>query len=1029
VNETNASKFKKRAVALAVASCLSLTPWLAQAAGLGKITVFSGLGQPLRAELGITASADELTGMTARLAPPDTFLQAGIDYASVLQDFRVAVEKRAGGQAVVTITSSKPINEPFINLLIELNWPAGRLNREYTFLLDPQDLPKPTAQTVVSARVVDTAQGSSVGQPDSGTIMPRHSAPPKVAPSAEAPRAAATSDQTRVVKAGDTLRKIAGETQYEGVSLEQMLVGLFRQNPEAFSGKNMNRLKSGAILGLPDKETLAAIPEDEAKRVFKTQAADWNAYRQKLAAAAAASPTTEADGSQASAGQITARVEEKLPPAEQTKDQVKVARTGEAAAKAAADAEADRIARDKALQEAQERVAMLEKNLAASEKLLRLQSQQLADLQKQAAQKETAKPTEPPKVDAPPKEAEAPVVEAPKEPEAPIAEPPKETEAPAAEEAKPAEEAPLPVEPPKPAPPPPPPPEPEPESIFDDPWPLAGGAGLVALLAGFFFYRRRRTEHSALETTTAPHTSSLGPNSVFRMSGGQSVDTGDLPPPSGDFSQTGPGTIDTDEVDPVSEADVYMAYGRDTQAEEILLEALQKDPQRLAIPAKLLEIYAGRRSIKQFETLASEFYAQTGGAGPDWEKVAILGVGLDPHNPLYSGAAANAPAANVKAATPAAPAVAPAKPAPIAAKPAEAAAITKNERHDTVALGQQLAAEPPPAAEPEEAPANEPVDLGNLDFNLDAPRTAETKPATAAPVADAQALPSAPAAKADDSEVVLDFDISGGLSQDVVTASTSDFPSTDDEMMDAVTTAPIAVPQPGSSDGGGHDFSVDGTLLMAQPTKTDLESHMKAAATTFVGSERKKKEEAPEEEAPPAPLIDTLTISPAKMSTDTVVNPLPSDPEVATQINTLSDNLGDATVIAPLSFDAGQGLGEHQMAKTQFNVESDADGVEFDVSLTDSVFLGELTTQSDFDISSINLDLGTQPAVKSPAPAGATPAPDAQWEEVNTKLDLAKAYEEMGDLEGARELLQEVVGEGSPDLAEQAKTILARIGG
>ncbi len=72
-----------------------------------------------------------------------------------------------------------------------------------------------------------------------------------------------------------------------------------------------------------------------------------------------------------------------------------------------------------------------------------------------------------------------------------------------------------------------------------------------------------------------------------------------------------PGTIDTDEVDPVAEADVYMAYGRDTQAEEILLEALQKDPQRTAIHAKLLEIYANRRSLKQFETLASELYAQT----------------------------------------------------------------------------------------------------------------------------------------------------------------------------------------------------------------------------------------------------------------------------------------------------------------------------------------------------------------------------------------------------------------------------------
>jgi pilus assembly protein FimV len=123
----------------------------------------------------------------------------------------------------------------------------------------------------------------------------------------------------------------------------------------------------------------------------------------------------------------------------------------------------------------------------------------------------------------------------------------------------------------------------------------------------------------------------------------------------------------------------------------------------------------------------------------------------------------------------------------------------------------------------------------------------------------------------------------------------------------------------------------------------------------------------------------------------------------------------------------------------------DTDSLEFDVKLTDSVFLGQPMVPPEFDIGSINLDLAAEPA-RPPAPA--TPPTtveqamertrgeaelsrlhDAQWEEVNTKLDLAKAYEEMGDLEGARELLQEVVGEGPVDLVEQARTILGRIGG
>jgi pilus assembly protein FimV len=127
----------------------------------------------------------------------------------------------------------------------------------------------------------------------------------------------------------------------------------------------------------------------------------------------------------------------------------------------------------------------------------------------------------------------------------------------------------------------------------------------------------------------------------------------------------------------------------------------------------------------------------------------------------------------------------------------------------------------------------------------------------------------------------------------------------------------------------------------------------------------------------------------------------------------------------------------------------DTDSLEFDVKLTDSMFLGAPMATPEFDIGSINLDLSAAPepaplneAVSAPAEMAPLEAPLAeevlpveapvrneQWEEVNTKLDLARAYEEMGDLEGARELLQEVVGEGPMDLVEQARTILGRIGG
>ncbi|MDR0996514.1 MAG: pilus assembly protein, partial [Zoogloeaceae bacterium] len=116
-------------------------PLAADAAGLGRITVYSALGQPLRAEVQLSASADELAGMSARLASPDAFRQANVDYVSTLSQLRFEVEKRASG-AVVKLSSDRPINDPFLDVLLELNWPNGRLVREYTFLLDPPEITK-----------------------------------------------------------------------------------------------------------------------------------------------------------------------------------------------------------------------------------------------------------------------------------------------------------------------------------------------------------------------------------------------------------------------------------------------------------------------------------------------------------------------------------------------------------------------------------------------------------------------------------------------------------------------------------------------------------------------------------------------------------------------------------------------------------------------------------------------------------------------------------------------------------------------
>ncbi len=995
VIENNSVKFKKCALALAVASSLSLATSLAEAAGLGKLTVFSSLGQPLKAEVEIAASSEELSGMTARLAPPEVFKQAGVDFASALSDLQFKVEKRRNGKTVLRLTSVHPVNEPFLDFLVELNWPAGRLVREYTFLLDPPEFAAQQGQrNTVDAKVVETVRGGAAAAP-----KPAAPAKPKVEEKpAEGSATKTGDDKTHLVAKGDTLVKIARERRYASVSLEQMLVGLYRGNSDAFIGKDINRLKSGVILNVPEESVVAAVSQKEARAVY-VSAGDFAAYRRKLAAAAVAAPATkaEAPAGQSSGGKITPKIEEKAPVVDATRDQVKVSRADAPSASVI-----DRVASEKAMQESQTRLAQLERNIGELQKLLELKNQRLAELEKPAAVAAPAPaPAAKPEAAATKPEPTPPVAEPAAAPTPPLASEGGarviDANAPAPVEEKPAEppaQVTPPPAPPKPVAPPPEPPE-DPSEL-EGAMPLLGGAAVLALLgAGWLYSRRRKSAAGPVTQVTAvPAPSSLGPNSVFGVTGGQSIDTGSTPPHTGDFSQAGPGTIDTDEVDPVAEADVYMAYGRDAQAEEILLEAMQKDPNRLAIHVKLLEIYAGRRSLKQFETLASELYALTSGQGPEWEKVAALGAGIDPGNPLYGGAAKEKgfdPDATLVASSAAVAAAAAA-----AAQPAVAEVVV-------------------PAIEVEEA----------------APAVSAVPVSEPAVVPMVESLVAEPAMPEDDGGMSLDFDL-GDTSTEAVTPPEEDVPAPAVEpYVDTVVT--------GENVADALDFDLSG-LVADEAAAAETPAHAGEAADTedlvvdFDSIDLPDSADfdiaAPMEEAaapdfsPEGTLVVSGTglgqMSASDFSFDALRASEPAAaPSVADKLEPVSDALADT------------GLGEIDhpgLTSTVVNPNGTAGDMDFDVKLSDSVFLGQPMMNSEFDMDAINLDLSVPPPAPAPD-AAAEPERDARWEEVNTKLDLAKAYEEMGDLEGARELLQEVLGEGSADLVAQAQEILGRIGG
>ena len=313
------------------AAVFLLVPWVAQAAGLGKLTVLSALGQPLAAEIElVSVQKDELSTLTARIASPEAFQQANIQYSPALLGARLSVERRADGRPYIKILSLRPLNEPFIDVLVELSWAQGRLVREYTALIDPPGYAPTTPVTSPAAPpappappAVAVAPAPQSAEPVSGVPLP--AAPAVRAPAAPGPAAAAKPAGTEyAVKRGDTLFKIAAGIKPEGVTLEQMLVGLYRNNTDAFAG-NMNRLKTGRILRVPEKAGIVETAQPDAVKEVRVQAANWNAYRLKLAEAAGTAPI-QAPGKAAASGKIVTTIDDKAAGKDAPKEVLKLSK-------------------------------------------------------------------------------------------------------------------------------------------------------------------------------------------------------------------------------------------------------------------------------------------------------------------------------------------------------------------------------------------------------------------------------------------------------------------------------------------------------------------------------------------------------------------------------------------------------------------------------------------------------------------------------------------------------------------------------
>jgi pilus assembly protein FimV len=715
----------RRWLLIALVLVLPCTAW---AAGLGKLTVTSALGQPLAGRIDLVAvQRDQAGTLAARLASPERYQQANLQYLPILNSLRLGIETPPGAQPYIKITSTAPFNEPVVDLLVELAWSSGRISRQYTALIDPPGYgaqreaaaPEPSVEPPEARPLAPPAPIAREPQPEprAQAMAPESRRPPSMRPAGPEPA------QYGPVKRGETLAGIASDVKPEGVTLEQMLVGLYRSNPDAFIQHNMNLVKSGRILRVPERSEVAAITPEAALKEVRVQARDWNSYRRRLAESA-----PEAKEGSATSGRITARVEEPGAPA--PRDVVRLSK-GESPGAAggagkgqgsAADRlrtlEEESVAREKALAEANDRIAQLEKTIREQQRLLTLKGAPLGT--------HAAKPGEAaPSTGAP---TTAPAAKSATVDKAPASAP---AAADKASASKPAPKA-------KPKVVPPPPPSPSLlDTLFDEPLYLIAALGaLVLAVAGVLLGRRRRSRITPVTEPVGraapvfpPSPASAAAATDAAMEPRGLAPAADIAPP--------------EEVDPLAEADVYIAYGRDAQAEDILKEALAKFPARQDIQLKLLEIYAARKDGSAFKEVATRLKQQVGASGDreNWNKAAAMGRALDPDEPMYAPSTpvvvASSEAIDLdlsKVAVPGAHAAAPAlRPVeienPLAAEAKPEVKPEAEPEPVAAPIAPDLKFEMPPAAEPAPAPvavdatpAPATADSHVIDFNLELPK-------------------------------------------------------------------------------------------------------------------------------------------------------------------------------------------------------------------------------------------------------------------------------------------------------------------
>ncbi len=1031
--------------------------------GLGEIEVDSALNQPLNAQINlISARADELEEMRVELAPANVFDRVGVPRPYFLTQLKFTPISLPGGGTAIRITSKDPVREPFLTFLVEVTWPKGRLLREYTILLDPPEFAQQQApqiatpvttpamqEQVVTAEPVAVPQAATpkevIAEPaaDVESIRekmdrelgidssePITSADTVVAKSEVYTQASVAGEH--VVVGGDTLYKIAKNSRpSSSVSINQMMVAIQQANPKAFARNNVNLLKKGAVLRMPDAGEAQSASSAEARKIISQQNALWREYRgnaSQVAATNVDAPELVKEKNDV-ANEAKQALKETPKKTETAKQDLNIlaaedGKPSENNMQVAGGEEVKKLqneitltkelaeSKGKEAEELKSRVEALESMLEKKEKILNIQNQQLKDLQQQlsteadkaataekmlkekAVQVETkselkpetkpetkpeAKPIEKPAVEPTIEEVKKPVVEPlpefsePVVAERSIVKPKLESlpdwdslpEIEAVKEEvvaeKPAEVKPEDVKPvQKPA-------EVKQVEAPNAPeatsgimgfatsllerfknvlLPLVGGA--LLLLGGLWFWRKKSVKTVELtglgemplelgddndhfddildETIVTPQKNNVA---EVRDDVGTMQDLG-LDDEDMKFTPT---TSDagSDAVlgeDVLDEADVYISYGLHQQAQDLLTDAIAKEPNNNDYKTKLAEVYYSQKDAQSFEQYAEKIKAEVGEKSSQWQNILAMGKELAPSNALFAGAAALGVAAKA-----------------VFDKPYEA----------DVDIGLQTV-------------IDNPLSDANLeDTFLDNDTSA-------------------------DDDDGLDFNIDDPMAEDEL----EDDPVAS-KIMEANETSDIL------------NFEVDDLsddlLEDDEDVEADADTVMDAMATGLHETAS----------------MDDLTQELEQIGMQTTMNdlkPLDLDEDALEDVEGLAASLDDTVAMQSNDFDIDTELTPADAEETAAYTPSSLEGAfggddteQFDVGNMDTEFLDpaeQTVAQTHTDLQ----ELG----------------PPSLIEEVGTKLDLAKAFVDMGDSDAARETLLEVINEGDESQIRAAKDLMDKLG-